>query len=214
MPGADLRHDAGMRPVSRICRAGVNELPPDGRLVYEPGFIDAGRTRGLNDRLSGELDWRQRTIFMFGRETNQPRLVAWYGEPGIRYTYSGKTLEARGWHPELEHLRDRLTDRCGICFNSVLCNLYRDGADGMGWHSDDEPELGPRPCVASLSLGGRRRFVLRRRGARDERMELIPEPGSLIVMDGDIQDHWQHAVPKTARPVAPRINLTFRRIIS
>ena len=194
------------------CEPGVNELPPRGRLEYRPRFLARSDAVKLQERLEQSLQWRQRSIRMFGRDIPQPRLIAWYGTPGVRYTYSGRTLEAAGWQPDLERLAGILTDHCGTGFNSVLCNLYRDGRDSMGWHSDDEPELGRHPVIASVSLGGLRRFVLRRRDDHSVRVELVPEPGSLIVMSGDIQAYWQHAVPRTARSVEPRINLTFRRI--
>ncbi len=149
---------------------------------------------------------------LFGREHLTPRLCAWYGDPGVRYAYSGQALEPLPWPPALARLRARLQNALGCPFNSVLCNLYRDGTDSMGWHSDDEASLGPRPVIASLSLGAARRFALRHRTRAYRSVALALGHGDLLIMAGDTQHHWQHAVPKTRRPIAPRINLTFRTV--
>ena len=155
---------------------------------------------------------------MFGKTVPSPRLSAWYGDPDAHYCYSGLYNEPLAWISPLSRLKETVADYTGESFNSVLANLYRNGSDGMGWHSDDEAELGPRPVIASLSLGATRRFQLQpRRGgkgnrrARSYRIEL--EHGSLLMMTDDLQKHWRHSVPKTRLPVGPRINLTFRRII-
>ena len=133
--------------------------------------------------------------------------------PGLPIATREKTLLAEGWPAPLAAVRDALETDLGERFNSVLCNLYRDGSDGMGWHADNEPELGNNPLIASVSLGSRRRFRLKP-SSGDRRLVLDPAHGSLIVMAGDIQHHWLHEVPKTRRVVGPRINLTFRRIRS
>jgi alkylated DNA repair dioxygenase AlkB len=151
---------------------------------------------------------------MFGRTLMQPRLIRFMGEAGVEYRYSGGRHDAAPWHPALTPLLERLQRACPPGFNCVLLNLYRDGRDSMGWHADDEPELGPRPTIASISLGAVRRFQLRSLAQPRQRFEIQPEHGSLLVMSGSLQDNWQHQVPKTARPVGPRINLTFRRIPS
>lgn len=156
---------------------------------------------------------------MFGRQMMQPRKIAFQGDPGVEYVYSGGLYRAAQWHPQVAKLRDALVAETGCRFNCVLLNLYRDGRDSMGWHSDDEPELGREPTVASVSLGGARRFVLRpktklkNRGDACHRFSIVPGHGSLIVMRGDIQHFWQHQLPKTQRSTSPRINLTFRKIV-
>ena len=151
---------------------------------------------------------------MFGREVDTPRLTAWYGDPGVSYAYSGAVHDARPWPPEVARLRDRLHDELGVRFNGVLGNLYRDGRDAMGWHSDDERELGPRPVIASVSLGAARRFRLRHRTSADApSLDLPLQHGSLLVMRGDTQRCWRHCVPRTARTCSARVNLTFRRIV-
>jgi alkylated DNA repair dioxygenase AlkB len=160
---------------------------------------------------SRSLDWQQRPIRLFGREVMQPRLTCFYGEPGVRYRYSGKTLEAHRFTDELRDLAERLGECIGTGFNSVLCNLYRDGRDSMGWHADDETELGKDPVIASVSLGQARRFRLKPRSGGGSRA-LMLEHGSLLVMSGDLQHHWLHELPKSRQALGPRINLTFRRI--
>jgi alkylated DNA repair dioxygenase AlkB len=165
------------------------------------------------DALVAGLAWEQHRLRLFGRERLTPRLCAWYGDAGARYGYSGQTLEPLPWTTPLADLRQRLQAAVGCAFNSVLANLYRDGADGMGWHSDDEASLGPQPVIASLSLGATRRFVLRHRCRRELQTLSLPlEHGALLVMAADTQRHWHHAVPKTRQPVGPRINLTFRHV--
>ncbi len=162
--------------------------------------------------LRAGIDWRQEEVVIFGQRRRVPRLVAWHGDPGASYTYSGAPHEPLPWTPVLEQVRRRVQALSGRHFNAVLLNLYRDGRDGMGWHSDDEPELGPEPAIASVSLGAVRRFCLRHRRRKGMRAELSLPHGSLLLMSGTTQSHWVHAVPKTALPTGERINLTFRRV--
>ena len=163
--------------------------------------------------LQKEIDWQRDIIRIFGREIPAPRLSAWYGDPGVRYRYSGISLTAVGWTDTLLRIKSRVEEVAGLAFNSVLLNLYRDGADGMSWHSDDEHELGINPVIASFSLGAARRFQFKHKQRRDRaRIEVTLEHGSLLLMRGAIQHYWKHCLPKTRRPTAPRINLTFRTI--
>lgn len=190
-------------------------LLPQADLRFDPAFLPADEAATLLALLTAEVAWEQRAIRMFGQELPQPRLTAWYGDPAARYTYSGLTWEPRPWTPALHALRQRLEAATGARFNSVLLNFYRDGRDSMGWHADDEPELGPAPVIASLSLGATRRFRLRPRPGLGHPPQALDLPsGSLLVMAGPTQQHWQHALPKTARPVGPRLNLTFRWVAS
>jgi len=163
--------------------------------------------------LRKEVVWEQHRIRIAGREIPCPRRSAWYGDPLAVYRYSGLRLIPRPWTATLCALRERVEHLTGARFNSVLLNLYRDGNDSMGWHADDEPELGERPTISSLSLGATRRFSMRHR----ERKDLSPlylelPPGSLLVMAGETQTHWRHQLAKTRKPVGERINLTFRLI--
>ena len=184
----------------------------DGEAWYLPQAIDPAAADRLFATLRTGADWRQEEIVLFGQQRRVPRLVAWYGDPGARYAYSGVDHEPLPWIPPLTELKQRVETLAGHAFNSVLLNLYRDGRDGMGWHADDEPELGRDPVIASLSLGATRRFRLRHRRRRQDTVALDLEHGSLLMMGGATQHHWVHAVPKTARPVGERINLTFRRV--
>jgi alkylated DNA repair dioxygenase AlkB len=172
---------------------------------YYPDWVhDAER---LFARLQKEIAWEQHAITMYGRTVPTPRLTAWMGDGP--YRYSGIVNEPSPWPKALTELRERLSRMLGVDFNSCLANLYRDGTDSMGYHRDDEPELGPRPTIASVSLGDRRRFVLRHRTTR-ERWSWDLGHGDLLIMRDESQSDFAHAVPKTSRPVGPRMNLTFR----
>ena len=181
--------------------------------VFEPAWLDADAGHALFDVLLANLPWTTHRVVLFGRAVDSPRLSCWIGDPGAAYRYSGVRHEPEPWPEGLLPVRERLFCEAGVAFNSVLANLYRDGRDSMGWHGDDEPELGARPTIASLSLGATRRFVLRhRRDPGRKRVFELPH-GSLLLMRGDSQADWRHALPRTAKPVGPRINLTFRRIL-
>lgn len=183
-----------------------------GRLRLWSSFVPPPDADRLFDGLWSNIGWSQHFVHIAGRRMPSPRLSAWYGVDGARYTYSGQTYDPLPFFPLLDELRGRVEDVVGTPFNSVLANGYRDGADSMGWHSDAEKELGRRPVIASVSLGATRRFRMKHRSARIEPVELDLEHGSLLVMDGETQTHWRHAVPKTRKEVGPRLNLTFRRI--
>jgi alkylated DNA repair dioxygenase AlkB len=190
----------------------AESLPlPDGELTLfrRP---DLGTAPGsLFSSLRASLAWRQETIVLFGKQMLQPRLLAWYGDPQAIYRYSGRRHDPLPWTAELSELRRRIEALTGARFNSVLANLYRDHRDSMGLHADDEPELGERPVIASLSLGEERVFRLKHRQRKDLRpVRLALTDGSLLVMAGATQRHWKHEVPKQSRPCGPRINLTFR----
>ena len=187
-------------------------LPLPGAVVdYHPNWRRCEADRWFQ-RLMDQIDWRQDEIVLFGRPVRIPRLQAWHGVPGARYRYSGLALEPLPFTETLTEIRREVEATTGITFHAVLANLYRDGRDSMGWHSDDEPELGPQPAIASVSLGAIRRLRFRRRRPPKDTMNLELAPGSLLVMTGRTQELYHHAVPKTARAVGPRINLTFRRI--
>jgi alkylated DNA repair dioxygenase AlkB len=179
---------------------------------YQPEYLKPGEWAALTAELHAEIEWEQHFVTLFGKVHACPRLSAWHGDSDARYRYSGNTLEPRPWTPCLAQLRDRLASDLGTPFNSVLLNLYRDGADSMGWHSDDEPELGPRPVIASVSLGARRKMRFRNRAGRSVTAEQWLDHGSLLVMHGSCQEQWHHSLPRSKRITEPRINLTFRRI--
>lgn len=188
----------------------VTTLGPSAEIHYYPSYIDSTESAELINLWTQELDWIQSSINMFGKQVLIPRLNAWYGERG--YGYSGTYFKPKPWTPELKHLKTRIEKTTGHSFNSVLINWYRDGRDSMGWHSDDEASLGINPQIASLSFGDSRKFVLREKSNKSNKHSLLLEDSSLLVMLGETQTLWQHAVPKTTRSLQSRINLTFRLI--
>ncbi|MCS4235336.1 alpha-ketoglutarate-dependent dioxygenase AlkB [Stenotrophomonas sp. BIGb0135] len=185
---------------------------PDAQVHWHRHWLAAADADALQRTLREDVPWEVHRIRMFGRQVDSPRLSCWMGDPAARYRYSGTDFVPAAWHPALLPLRERLAAFCATPFNSVLLNRYRDGDDGMGWHSDNEPELGPTPMIASLSLGAERRFLLRRREDHARKAEVTLGHGDLLLMGGQTQRHYQHALPKSARPLAERINLTFRWI--
>ena len=158
--------------------------------------------------------WWQEQIRVFGRQRRQPRLTAWHGDPGAAYSYSGIRLDPEPWTQDLLGVKVRIEAISGVRFNSVLLNYYRDGQDSMGWHSDDEPELGENPLIGSVSLGAARRFRMRHKADPEVQMAWNLPGGSYLEMGGTLQRHWRHCIPKVASKtgVGPRINLTFRTI--
>lgn len=160
-------------------------------------------------RLLEETSWREESVVVYGKRHLQPRLTAWYGDAS--YTYSGLHLEPLPWTALLLELRAAVEAVCGQRFNSVLLNRYRNGRDSMGMHSDDEPELGSEPVIASLSYGATRTFILRHKRNK-QTVRLALEDGTLLLMSGQLQRHWLHGINKSARPLGERINLTFRYI--
>lgn len=177
-------------------------------------WLPPAEADGLFGELLETVPWETHVIRMFGREVASPRLSCWIGDPGASYVYSRTRFEPHPWPAALAALRPRLEHACGSAFNSVLANLYRNGRDAMGWHSDSEPELGNAPVIASVSLGAARRLAFRSKLARGRAMlELRLPHGSLLRMAGATQRRYQHALPRTAHVQAPRINLTFRQIL-
>lgn len=178
---------------------------------YFENYLTLQAASDLLHRLWTELGWQQRTIRIFGREVMQPRLICWQSDPAVIYSYSGLKLEPAAWHPSLNDLRRQLHTDLGADFNSVLINAYRNGQDSMGWHADDEPELGRNPLIASVSLGAARNFRWREKAAHKSAGVEIRH-GSLLLLSGDFQQSFQHSVPKTRKETGLRINLTFRQI--
>lgn len=186
---------------------------PQADLYYWSRWVAPELADRWFEQLVAETPWEQPTIRLYGKTFAVPRQVAWYGDPEARYRYSGLVHEPLPWTDLLAEIRDRVQLDTGSALNAVLLNLYRDGQDAMGWHSDDEPELGAEPVVVSLNLGATRRFDLRRKGVNRIEHSLSLEHGSLLVMSGSTQHHWQHQIARTRKVASPRLNLTFRRII-
>lgn len=180
-------------------------------LEHAPGFV-FDHASAMQRLVHGELRLERETIRVIAREVPVPRLVAFHGEAGRRYRYSGRDHDALPWTPTLLHLVENLRAATSTPYDTVLCNFYRDGNDAMGRHADDEPELGPSADdvrIASISLGARRVFRLRERHG-DRRIDFELGEGDLLVMGGTTQRHWVHEVPRTKKQVGPRLNLTFR----
>jgi len=186
---------------------------PGLRLTLIRGAVGLAAADRAFAALRTKIAWRQDHLKMFGKVVPVPRLEAWVADEGFDYTYSGIHHEPDPWIDELIELRDLSSSHSGTTFNSVLCNLYRDGTDGVDWHADDEPEFGPMPVIASLSLGATRRFDLRRVDDHSIKVELDLHHGDLVIMSGTTQTLWRHRVPKTKKLVGERINLTFRNVI-
>lgn len=184
-------------------------LPYDGSAAFHDWVLGDRSHADLLAQLIDTLDWEQRRLRMFGKMVAEPRLSAWYGDES--YTYSGVTLDPRPMTAELVELKTLCESESGARFNSVLVNYYRNGADSMGWHADDEPELGAAPVIASLSLGATRRFRFRHRHTRAI-VEHDLTSGSLLVMSGACQSSWVHSIPKQKKVSGARVNLTFRWI--
>lgn len=192
----------------------LKRLPMEDADVFYAESLPLSETpEKLLQYLIDELLWRNESISLWGRKYPQPRLIAWYGDPGASYTYSGITLKPLPWNDSLKSVKRSVEDFSGFKFNSVLANYYRNNKDSMGFHSDDEPELGAHPVIASVSLGDERTLVLRHK----KRKELSPvkirlASGSILLMKGTTQECWLHGVLKESLPCGPRVNLTFRRI--
>lgn len=187
-------------------------LLPDADIEYIEGLYSVEEATELFTVLQQSLDWRHDDIRMFGKIMKVPRLQAWYSDKGLTYRYSNMTLASKPWTATLATLKERISDYCQHDFNAVLANLYRDQHDSVSWHSDDEAELGNMPIIASLSLGAARDFQLKHIDNK-EKLTLSLSTGSLLIMRGDTQRYWQHCVPKRAKEIEARINLTFRKII-
>lgn len=193
---------------------GSDNALPGAELWFAPGWLAEEAADALFSSLREEVHWETHRIRLFGRELDSPRLSCWIGDEGAAYTYSGARFHPYRWPAALLPIRQRLADELDGAFNSVLANRYRGGHDCMGWHSDNESALGPHPLIASLSLGATRRFVLKHREESSRKLELELPHGSLLVMGGDTQRNYKHALPRTTRQVGERINLTFRRILA
>jgi alkylated DNA repair dioxygenase AlkB len=193
-----------------VTTRGRRELAGGGYVEYEPNFVGASEADDLERELVRELRWEAREIVLFGKRILQPRLVAWAGN--VAYRYSGQTLEPRAPARATKDVLERVIRRTGVEFNHVLANRYRDGKDSMGFHADDEPELGPHPTVASVSFGATRRFVLVPRKGRAEKVEYRLQHGSLLVMAGPCQETHRHGIPKELGVSEERVSLTFRKL--
>lgn len=189
-----------------------NILPYDGIVEYYGKVLDAAGADRYLQILLDNIAWKNDEAIIFGRHIITKRKVAWYGDSGFDYTYSGTTRRALGWTTELLEFRQLVEKLTGDQFNSCLLNLYHTGEEGMAWHRDDEKMLEKNGSIASLSFGAERKFSLKHRVSK-EGASLMLEPGSLLVMKGTTQSHWLHSLPKSKKITAPRVNLTFRKMV-
>ncbi|MBC5774441.1 alpha-ketoglutarate-dependent dioxygenase AlkB [Pontibacter sp. KCTC 32443] len=191
----------------------LTKIPlPDANVWYAASFFTTETSDLYFKQLMEQVNWKQEKIKMFGKEILLPRLTAWYGDKS--YTYSGLNNKPQPWLPVLLQIKEQVEAATGHKYNSVLLNHYQTGQNSMGWHSDDEPELGPEPNIASVSFGAERRFGFRHRHDKAQKnLYLLIKHGSLLLMQGPTQHNWQHAIPKTAQQTGSRINLTFRTIV-
>ncbi len=183
-----------------------------GLLDFKAGLFNSTESSRLFQQLKKNIQWKQETLFLYGKRILTPRLTAWYGDEGIAYRYSGVTFISSPWTATLMEIKSKAEAFSGRRFNSVLLNLYRDGNDSMSWHSDDEKELGLNPVIASVNFGQERRFDLRKKEDPKEKHAIMLTDGSILVMKGDIQHKWQHQIAKSMKAKGTRINLTFRLI--
>ena len=184
----------------------------DGELLYYPHFFPPEEADRYFHSLLSTIDWKQEGMMMYGKPVLFPRLMAWYGDEGSSYAFSGKRYEPAAWTKELLEIKAAVAAISGGGFNSVLLNRYRNGNDSMGWHADNEPELGVDPLIASVNFGATRRFLMRHK-YEGLKYEVELTHGALLVMRGRMQHFWEHQVPKTKKEVGERLNLTFRKIL-
>ena len=190
----------------------TNLLPCDGTVNYHGRIFTGAEERRYFDTLLHGIPWKHDEVVIFGKRIVTAREVAWYGDAGFAYAYSGTTKQALAWTAELLELKAVVERLTGARFNSCLLNLYHHGGEGMSWHSDDEKTLGKNPCIASLSFGVERKFSLKHKRT-GESVSLMLESGSLLVMKDATQANWLHSVPKSKKVTGSRINLTFRTML-
>lgn len=186
---------------------------PDADIILCEQFFTKQESDKLHQNLIDNIQWRQDKIKMFGKLLGQPRLTAFYGDTNKNYSYSGIAMEPIEWNNDLIFIKNRVEEFAKINFTSVLLNYYRDGKDSMGWHSDDEKELGKNPVIGSVSFGESRVFQLRHKIRKEiKRVDIPLMNGSILLMRGATQHFWQHQIPKSSKQLQSRINLTFRNI--
>ncbi len=186
---------------------------PDAEIDYYPHFFTESEANDIFQKLYRDIPWQQDNITVFGKTYQQPRLTALFGNEGKAYSYSNITMQPHPWNELLLDIKSKIEKATGETFTTVLLNLYRDGKDSNGWHADNERELGQNPVIASVSFGEKRIFQLKHNTIKDCKQNLLLENGSLLLMKGTTQHYWKHQIPKTAKPINQRINLTFRTIL-
>lgn len=203
-----------MDQLSLFGEAGQSRGLPSDLLEYIPGVFSTLESKYLLDHFIGKVPWEQKIIKLYNKEIATPRLTAWFGDPGTNYSFSGMALDPLPWTSELLMMKERVEALAGTTFNSVLLNYYRHGNDSVAWHRDNERILGRNPVIASVSLGQVRNFDIRLQADHSRKYSMRLEDGSYLLMKGDLQELWEHRIAKSTKPMKPRINLTFRRILA
>lgn len=188
-----------------------NLLPKDGCVHYYATIMSVSEANHYLEGLLNKTEWKHDEVIIFGKRIVTKRKTAWYGDKPFEYTYSNTTKKALPWLDELQELKKLIEEESGETFNSCLLNLYHNGSEGMTWHSDAEKDLKRNGAIASLSFGAERRFSFKHKVTK-ETTSLILQHGSLLIMKGETQSHWQHSLPTTKKVDFPRVNLTFRTI--
>ena len=184
----------------------------DAEIVYYPNFFDIQKANELFESLKNDIPWQQDNITVYGKQYEQPRLTALFGNEGKPYGYSNIVMQPHQWSPLTIYIKEAVENVCQENFTTVLLNRYRNGKDSNGWHADNEKELGRNPIIGSVSFGAERVFQLKHITLKDVKQNIILQHGSLLLMKGTTQHFWKHQIPKTAKPIGERINLTFRII--
>ena len=195
-----------------LADANENLLPKDGTVNYYGKIIDQEEADAFYLQLLENIEWKNDEAVIFGKKILTKRKVAWYGDDNYEYTYSNSTKKAIPWTPELLKLKALAEEKTGEKFNSCLLNLYHSGEEGMAYHSDGEKDLKKNGAIASLSFGAERKFSFKHKFTK-EKVDLLLEHGSLLVMKEQTQSFWLHRLPPTKKIHTPRINLTFRTIV-
>jgi alkylated DNA repair dioxygenase AlkB len=201
-----------MEQLSFFAEAGQSKDLPADLVDYRPDFFNAEESRYFMDKLITDIPWQQKVVNMYGKKLLTPRLMLWMGEPGHSYSFSGEKHNPTPWTEDILSIKKQIEPIAGVTFNSVLLNYYRNGNDSMAWHSDNEPELGYHPLVASVTFGQVRNFDIRNKKDHAQKFSIKLENGSYLLMKGDLQENWEHRIAKSTKPMNARINLTFRVI--
>ncbi|MDP1726532.1 MAG: alpha-ketoglutarate-dependent dioxygenase AlkB [Bacteroidota bacterium] len=195
-----------------IIKPNTNLLPQEGEVLFFPDFFNFEDSNRLFKSLTDNIEWKQEQIKGWGKVNPVPRLTAWYGDSGKTYKYSGISHTPNPWTKELLEIKNKIEKIAKVKFSSVLLNLYRDGKDSVWWHSDDEKELGTNPVIGSVSFGASRTFKFQHKEDKSLKTQVDLTHGSFVLMQGETQHKWNHAILKTKKVLLPRINLTFRVI--
>jgi alkylated DNA repair dioxygenase AlkB len=195
---------------SEKVKSGLTKIE-NGEYLFYPDFFSKSESDLFFQKLKDEIEWKQESMNMYGKQVAFPRLTSWYGDNDKPYSFSGITLQPKEWTRELLEVKARIESLAHVQFNSVLLNRYRNQNDSISWHTDAEKELGQNPVIASVNFGATRKFQLRHINTK-EKLEIELTHGSLLIMQGELQHFWQHQVPKVSKDVNERINLTFRVI--